>query len=72
MNTYSINVNFSQKGFDVNFFNQFDTYLSYNLFSVIVFSIIILRIRKIVKNKKAIKKSNTELINAITIPEWTL
>lgn len=52
MNTYSINVNFSSNGFDVNLFNQLDVYFSYNLIAVAVIAVIGLRIRKVVKDKK--------------------
>jgi len=52
MNTYSINVNFSSNGFDVNLFNQLDVYFSYNLIAVAVIAVIGLRIRKVIKDKK--------------------
>ena len=52
MNTYSINVNFSSNGFDVNLFNQLDVYFSYYLVGVAVIAVIGLRIRKVVKDKK--------------------
>jgi hypothetical protein len=52
MNTYSINVNFSSNGFDVNLFNQLDVYFSYYLVGVAVISVVALRIRKVIKDKK--------------------
>jgi hypothetical protein len=52
MNTFSINVNFSSSGFDVNLFNQLDVYFSYYFATALVLVAVALRIRKVAKVRK--------------------
>ena len=52
MNTFSIHFNFSNSGFDLNFFNQFDTYFSYKFTALLAVIFIALRVRKVIRMKK--------------------
>jgi hypothetical protein len=63
MNTFSINVNFSSSGFDVNLFNQLDIYLSYYFATALVLLVVGLRIRKVVMDKQRTKKIHEALEN---------
>jgi hypothetical protein len=58
MNTYSIHFNFSSTGFDVNLFNQFDVYFSYAFATVLVLTVIGLRVRKVMRKRKQLKAIN--------------
>jgi len=64
MNTYSIHFNFLSAGFDINLFNQFDIYLSYALATVLILTVIILRVRKRVRNSVKQKKINKFATNS--------
>jgi nitrate reductase gamma subunit len=57
MNTFSINFHIGHYGFSVNLFNQFEVYLSYRLVGIVVIAVVLLRARKVIRDRARAKKA---------------